>query len=90
MNTKTDLLGDYSERELRNRNPKYGKFNRPNLYYPIYVHSSLIDENGYSPVSLERTLEYSIEVIPLNSEGVQSCCLDGVQKSSTILEILQC
>lgn len=79
-NTKTDLLGDYSERELRNRNPKYGKFNRPNLYYPIYVHSSLIDENGYSPVSLERTLEYSIEVIPLNSEGVQSCWRWGTKK----------
>jgi type III restriction enzyme/adenine-specific DNA-methyltransferase len=79
-NTKTDLLGDYSERELRNRNPKYGKFNRPNLYYPIFVHSSLIDENGYSPVSLERTLEYSIEVIPLNSEGVQSCWRWGTKK----------
>ncbi|MBY0427248.1 MAG: site-specific DNA-methyltransferase, partial [Cytophagales bacterium] len=29
--TKTDNIGDYSERELRNRNPKYGRFNRPNL-----------------------------------------------------------
>lgn len=79
-NLKTDLIGDYSERELRNRNPKYGKFNRPNLYYPIYVHSSKIDENGYSPVSLERTLEYSIEVVPLNSEGVQSCWRWGTKK----------
>ena len=79
-NLKTDLIGDFSERELRNRNPKYGKFNRPNLYYPIYVHSSEIDENGYSPVSLERTLDYSIEVVPLNSEGVQSCWRWGTKK----------
>ncbi len=78
--TKTDLVGDFSERELRNRNPKYGKFNRPNLYYPVYVHSSEIDENGYSPVSLERTLDYCIEVIPLNSEGVQSCWRWGTKK----------
>lgn len=79
-NLKTDFIGDFSERELRNRNPKYGKFNRPNLYYPIYVHSSKIDENGYSPVSLNRTLDYSIEVVPLNSEGVQSCWRWGTKK----------
>ena len=78
--TKTDLVGDFSERELRNRNPKYGKFNRPNLYYPVYVHSSEIDVNGYSPVSLVRTLDYSIEVIPLNSEGAQSCWRWGTKK----------
>ncbi len=77
---KTDKIGDYSERELRNRNPKYGKFNRPNLFYPIYVNPNLIDENGYSPVSLNRTLEYSVEVIPLNSEGVESCWRWGTKK----------
>lgn len=77
---KTDKIGDYSERELRNRNPKYGKFNRPNLFYPIYVNPNLIDENGYSPISLNRTLEYSIEVIPLNSEGVESCWRWGSKK----------
>lgn len=80
MTSKTDLISDFSERELRNRNPKYGKFNRPNLYYPIYVHSSEVDENGYSPVSLERSLDYSIEVVPLNSEGVQSCWRWGTKK----------
>jgi type III restriction enzyme/adenine-specific DNA-methyltransferase len=28
---KSDTVGEFTERELRNRNPKYGKFNRPNL-----------------------------------------------------------
>ena len=32
-----DKFGSYSSRELRNRNPKFGRFNRPNLFYPIYA-----------------------------------------------------
>ena len=38
-NTDLNLVDDISRfniRELRNRNPKFGKFNRPNLYYPLY------------------------------------------------------
>ena len=79
-NIKKDSISDFSERELRNRNPKYGRFNRPNLFYPIYVNPNLIDENGYSPVSLERTIEYSIEVLPLNSEQEESCWRWGKEK----------
>lgn len=78
--TKTDDIGDYSERELRNRNPKFGKFNRPNLFYSVYVNPNLIDINGYSPVSLERSLEFSIEVLPYNSEGKESCWRWGTKK----------
>lgn len=78
--TKTDDVGDYSERELRNRNPKYGRFNRPNLFYPIYINPSIIDSNGYSPTSLEKSSDYSIEVLPLNSEGTESCWRWGTKK----------
>lgn len=28
-----DNVGKFEERELRNRNPKFGRFNRPNLFY---------------------------------------------------------
>jgi type III restriction enzyme/adenine-specific DNA-methyltransferase len=77
---KTDSIGDYSERELRNRNPKYGRFNRPNLFYPIYVNPNTVDENGYNPISLVRDLEYNIEVLPLNSEGAESCWRWGQKK----------
>lgn len=79
-NIKKDSISEFSERELRNRNPKYGRFNRPNLFYPIYVNPNLIDENGYSPVSLERTIEYSIEVLPFNSEQEESCWRWGKEK----------
>lgn len=78
--TKTDDVGDFSERELRNRNPKYGRFNRPNLFYPIYINPSIIDANGYSPTSLEKSSGYSIEVLPLNSEGSESCWRWGTKK----------
>lgn len=79
-NSKTDSIGEYTERELRNRNPKFGRFNRPNLFYPIYVNPSVIDENGYSPISLERDLGYTIEILPYNSVGGESCWRWGPKK----------
>lgn len=69
----TDKIGNYNIRELRNRNPKFGKFNRPNLYYPFYVNENGIDKDGFCPVSLERTDKYTIEVYPYNSKGEESC-----------------
>lgn len=77
---KTDDVGEFTERELRNRNPKYGRFNRPNLYYPIYVNPDQIDKNGYSPISLEKSNDFSIEVLPLNSEKQESCWRWGTKK----------
>lgn len=79
-NIKCDNISEFSERELRNRNPKYGKFNRPNLFYPIYANPNVKDKNGYSPVSDKRTLEYSIEILPYNSEMKESCWRWGKKK----------
>lgn len=75
-----DELGDFEERELRNRNPKYGKFNRPNLFYPVYANPQKIDDCGYSPVSLKKDSEFTIEILPLNSEGSESCWRWGTKK----------
>lgn len=79
-NPKSDSIGEFSERELRNRNPKYGKFNRPNLFYPIYVNSTTVDKNGYCPISLTKSFEFNIAVFPLNSEGKESCWRWGTTK----------
>jgi adenine-specific DNA-methyltransferase len=79
-NTKTDDVGEFTERELRNRNPKYGRFNRPNLYYPIYINPNIIDKNGYSPISLEKSDDFNVEVLPLNSEKQESCWRWGTKK----------
>ena len=79
-NIQKDNISEFSERELRNRNPKYGKFNRPNLFYPIYANPNQKDENGYYPISDTRSLEYSIEILPLNSENGESCWRWGKKK----------
>lgn len=68
-----DSYGAYDLWELRNRNPKFGKHNRPNLFYPIYVAENHINEEGLSKISLTETLECTTPVYPMNSEGVESC-----------------
>lgn len=49
-----DKIGNFNIRELRNRNPKSGKFNRPNLFYPIYINPNCPDDNNFFAVCLER------------------------------------
>lgn len=51
-----DGRGRYECRELRNRNPRFNRANRPNLFYPFYVDPNNLDSNGYSSVSLETGL----------------------------------
>lgn len=68
-----DDISKFNIRELRNRNPKYGRFNRPNLFYPIYVNPKIKDKDGFSPVSITQNGDYSLAVYPLNSEGKESC-----------------
>lgn len=69
----SDEIGNYSIRELRNRNPKFGRFNRPNLFFPMYINPNIKDNNGFSPVSLNNQNGFTIEVLPLNSQSIESC-----------------
>ncbi|MBU2620971.1 MAG: site-specific DNA-methyltransferase [Proteobacteria bacterium] len=75
-----DDIGRFNIRELRNRNPKFGKYNRPNLFYPIYLNPDRIDKDGFSPVSLKQDKEFCIEILPLNSERKESCWRWGQTK----------
>jgi adenine-specific DNA-methyltransferase len=75
-----DSIGPYELWELRNRNPKFGKHNRPNLYYPIYVDIQNSNSDGYVKISLERSSYYSFEVYPKNSGGSDSCWRWGKDK----------
>jgi adenine-specific DNA-methyltransferase len=68
-----DSLGSFDLWELRNRNPKFGRHNRPNLFFPIYVAPSEEDESGYSKVSLEQNATFCVEVFPRDSEGTDGC-----------------
>jgi adenine-specific DNA-methyltransferase len=69
----SDKKGRYMIRELRNRNPKFNRANRPNLYYPIYVNPKMRDEYDHCAVALERRKGYDVEIFPKNSVGEDSC-----------------
>ncbi|WOT05019.1 site-specific DNA-methyltransferase [Shewanella youngdeokensis] len=75
-----DEQGGYELWELRNRNPKFGRHNRPNLFYPIYVNADALNSEGLAEVSLEESEQFSIEVFPLNSSGDESCWRWGKEK----------
>ncbi len=68
-----DNIGAFNVRELRNRNPKFGRHNRPNLFYPIYVNINRVEKDGFCPVSLSQNATFTEEVFPYNSAGVESC-----------------
>lgn len=80
-----DEIGPYEARELRNRNPKFNRANRPNLFYQFYINSGLVDENGYAAVSLTPKSGYSIQTVPLNSQGIESCWRWGKDKAASAI-----
>lgn len=77
-----DDIGAFNIRELRNRNPKFGKHNRPNLFYPIYINPDIKDKDGFCLVSLTESKEFKIMVEPFNSQVVESCWRWGKDKVS--------
>ncbi len=72
MNLK-DNIGNFNIRELRNINRKFGKHNRPNLFYPIYVNPKSADKDGFYPIALKQDVKYAVKVLPYNSDGKESC-----------------
>lgn len=85
----TDDISSFNIRELRNRNPKFGRHNRPGLFFPIYINTSIVDKDGFHPVSLTASDEYNVEILPFNSEGRESCwrwgkpkCLNNISSNT--------
>ena len=74
--TQHDEAGQYRSLELRNTHREFGRFNRPKLFYPIFVNSA----NG--SVSLEKNTEHTLEVLPLWDDGFEGCWTWGVEKLS--------
>ena len=81
-----DSLGGFELRELRNRNIKFNKGNRPNLYYPFYINPTTEDEHGLHEISLEPKDGW-IELYPLESQGVNTVWRWGKQKSQENLNV---
>lgn len=75
-----DDISRFNVRELRNRNPKFGKHNRPNLFYSVFVNPNGADKDGFCSVSLTQDETFSVEVKPLNSVGKESCWRWGKPK----------
>ena len=84
-----DKLGGFELRELRNRNIKFNKENRPNLYYPFYIDPITSDEYGLHPISLEYK-EGWIKLYPLVSQGINTVWRWGKEKASKNLNINIC
>lgn len=79
-----DSLGGFELRELRNRNIKFNKENRPNLYYPFYINPNEEDENGLHTISLETHDDW-VELYPLESQGINTVWRWGKEKSTNNL-----
>lgn len=67
-----DQAGQYRLIELRNTHREFGKYNRPNLYYPIYI-----DRDGKV---LEEEDNKSIAVLPIWNDGFEGCWTWGKDK----------
>lgn len=76
-----DELGTYRELELRNTHRDFGKFNRPNLYYPLFV-------NYQGKVSITKDEVYNIPVYPIWNDGFEGCWTWGKSKSQENIDLL--
>ena len=75
-----DNIGGFELRELRNRNVKFNKENRPNLYYPFYIDEKSKDSNELYKISLENQDGF-IELFPKASQGINTVWRWGKQKA---------
>lgn len=75
-----DEISGFELRELRNRNIKFNKENRPNLYYPFYINEKNKDENDLYEISLSPLEEWK-ELYPLESQGINTVWRWGKLKS---------
>ena len=79
--TQTDEKGKYRLIELRNTHREFGKFNRKNLYYPLYVN----EQTG--EVSKEIKSAYE-PVYPIWDDGFEGCWTWGEEKAASQIDEL--
>jgi len=71
--TLKDSEGLYRELELRNTHREFGKHNRPNLYYPIFVSSE-------GRISFNDEMAVNTAVYPNWEDGFEGCWTWGLDK----------
>lgn len=77
-----DARGKYRLLELRKRGGADTKLERPNMYYSFYINPTTGD------VSLERDCTYTIEALPVKSDGVDGRWRWGRETAKQKLELL--
>src|SRR5574344_158141 len=77
-----DEISGFNLMELRNRNVKFNRQNRPNLFYPFYINQNSKDKNGLFKISLEKNEQFSVEVFPAISQGIQTVWRWGKEEKS--------
>ncbi|MBQ6269923.1 MAG: site-specific DNA-methyltransferase [Bacteroidetes bacterium] len=82
-----DSFGGFELRELRNRNVRFNKENRPNLYYPFYIDENSVDENGLCEISLTPNDRFSRELFPAKSQGIDTVWRWGKVKSNENINV---
>lgn len=89
--TQEDLKRDYKEKdshgyyrtlELRNTHSEFGKHNRKNLFFPLYV-----NPNDAS-VSVELSEDHTVKVEPIWEDGFEGCWSWGKTKCQLENELL--
>ncbi len=89
--TADDIWKDYPEKddegyfrtlELRNTHQEFGKHNRPNLFFPLFVNPK------DSSISLEKSEEHTIPVLPIWDDGFQGCWTWSATKCEIEEELL--
>ncbi|MBO0473652.1 site-specific DNA-methyltransferase [Enterococcus ureasiticus] len=70
--TEKDKKGFFRTLELRNTHREFGKFNRPNLFYPIFV-------SDEGKVSLDKQEDWQ-EIYPIWNDGFEGCWTWGKDK----------
>ncbi|MCL4475860.1 MAG: site-specific DNA-methyltransferase [Nitrospirae bacterium] len=76
-----DKHGKFRQLELRNTHREFGKHNRPNLYFPFYVHPEKLT------VSLEA-FPKAVRVYPDWDDGYEGCWTWGESKSREKLKLI--
>jgi DNA modification methylase len=67
-----DSRGGYELWELRNRNPRFNRSNRPNLFFPLYA-DPVAFEKDHHHLTIVRTSDSQLEIFPIDSDGTDGC-----------------
>ncbi|WP_250325202.1 site-specific DNA-methyltransferase [Campylobacter upsaliensis] len=71
---KSDKNGLYREMRLMNGNRNFTRNERPNLYFPLYVNVKT------NMVATSKNKDFTEEVLPINSFGIEQCWTWSKQK----------